>query len=144
MDFSIGTYPQASINNPTSAVRRGIVENGPQYYVPMEMTAKISPINFNGEVGHWFGNQIVPSRSGRHPAELGSKLDRLSRRPVPARPQRAGNTRPDSMNTAYRADEPIQPIDRINRIGAKWIQAYARYTTHPPYSCPGSRSGRAG
>ena len=65
MDFSIGTYPQTSINNPTSAVRRGIVENGPQYYLPMEMTAKIGPINFNGEVGHWFGNQLVPSRWGR-------------------------------------------------------------------------------
>ena len=62
MDFSIGTYPQASINNPTSAVRRGIVENGPQYYLPMEVTAKVGPINFNGEVGHWFGNQLIPSR----------------------------------------------------------------------------------
>jgi hypothetical protein len=65
MDFSIGTYPQASINNPTSAVRRGIVENGPQYYLPMEMTAKIGPIDFNGEVGHWFGNRLIPSRWGR-------------------------------------------------------------------------------
>jgi hypothetical protein len=65
MDFSIGTYPQASINNPTSTVRRGIVENGPQYYLPMEMTAKIGPINLNGEVGHWFGNQLIPSRWGR-------------------------------------------------------------------------------
>jgi hypothetical protein len=65
MDFSIGTYPQASINNPTSAVRRGIVENGPQYYLPMEMTAKVGPIDFNGEVGHWFGNQLTPSRWGR-------------------------------------------------------------------------------
>jgi hypothetical protein len=65
MDFSIGTYPQASINNPTSAVRRGIVENGPQYYLPMEMTAKVGPIDFNGEIGHWFGNQLVPSRWGR-------------------------------------------------------------------------------
>jgi hypothetical protein len=65
MDFSIGTYPQASINNPTSAVRRGIVENGPQYYLPIEVTAKIGLISFNGEVGHWFGNQLVPSRWGR-------------------------------------------------------------------------------
>ena len=40
MLFSFGTYPQASINNPTSAVRRGSVENGPQYYRPMEFTAK--------------------------------------------------------------------------------------------------------
>jgi hypothetical protein len=65
MIFSLGTYPQASINNPTSAVRRGIVENGPQYYLPVEATAKWGPIDFNGEVGHWFGNQLVPSRWGR-------------------------------------------------------------------------------
>jgi hypothetical protein len=65
MLFSLGTYPQASINNPTSAVRRGIVENGPQYYLPMEATAKVGPIDFNGEVGHWFGNKLTPSRWGR-------------------------------------------------------------------------------
>ena len=65
MLFSLGTYPQASINNPTSAVRRGIVENGPQYYLPMEFTAKTGWVNWNGEVGHWFGNQLIPSRWGR-------------------------------------------------------------------------------
>jgi hypothetical protein len=65
MDFSLGTYPQVSINNPTSAVRRGIVETGPQYYLPLEFTAKWGPIDFNGEVGHWFGNRHVPSRWGR-------------------------------------------------------------------------------
>jgi len=65
MDFSLGTYPQASINNPTSAVRRGIVENGPQYYLPIEATAKVGPIDFNGELGRWFGNKHVPSRWGR-------------------------------------------------------------------------------
>jgi hypothetical protein len=41
MLFSLGTYPQASINNPTSAVRRGIVENGPQYYLPVDREASI-------------------------------------------------------------------------------------------------------
>jgi hypothetical protein len=65
MDFSLGTYPQASINNPTSAVRRGIVENGPQYYLPVEFTAQLGPVALNGEVGHWFGNQLIPSRWGR-------------------------------------------------------------------------------
>lgn len=65
MNFSLGTYPQVLINNPTSAVRRGIVENGPQYYLPVEFTAKLGPIDFNGEVGHWFGNKLVPSRWGR-------------------------------------------------------------------------------
>jgi hypothetical protein len=65
MVFSLGTYPQASINNPTSAVRRGIVENGPQYYLPLEFTAKTGWVNWNGEVGHWFGNKLIPSRWGR-------------------------------------------------------------------------------
>jgi len=65
MLFSLGTYPQASINNPTSAVRRGIVENGPQYYLPVEFTAKWGPIDFDSEVGRWFGNQLIPSRWGR-------------------------------------------------------------------------------
>lgn len=65
MNFSLGTYPQVSINNPTSAVRRGIVENGPQYYLPFEATAKVGPLDFNGEVGRWFGNKLVPSRWGR-------------------------------------------------------------------------------
>jgi hypothetical protein len=65
MDFSLGTYPQASINNPTSAVRRGIVEPGPQYYLPLEFTARLGPVDLNGEVGRWFGNKNVPSRWGR-------------------------------------------------------------------------------
>ena len=65
MNFSLGTYPQASINNPTSSVRRGVVEPGPQYYLPMEAAAKVGPINFNGEIGRWIGNRNVPSRWGR-------------------------------------------------------------------------------
>ncbi len=62
VDFAIGTYPQALINNPTSSVRRGVVETGPQYYLPIELVAKIGPIGLNGEYGHWFGNRHVPSR----------------------------------------------------------------------------------
>jgi hypothetical protein len=65
MNFSLGTYPQASINNPTSAVRRGIVENGPNYYLPVEFTAQIGWMALNGEVGRWLGNQLTPSRWGR-------------------------------------------------------------------------------
>lgn len=65
MNFSLGTYPQALINNPTSSVSRGIVENGPQYYLPAEFTARLGPVSVNGEVGRWFGNKLVPSRWGR-------------------------------------------------------------------------------
>ena len=65
MNFSLGTFPQASINNPTSAVRRGIVEPGPRYYLPVEFTAKLGPVGIDGEVGRWIGNRNVPSRWGR-------------------------------------------------------------------------------
>jgi hypothetical protein len=65
MNFSIGTYPQASINNPTSAVRRGVVPTGPRYYLPMELTAKVGPIGLNGEVGRWIGNRHEPDQWGR-------------------------------------------------------------------------------
>lgn len=65
MNFSLGTFPQASINNPTSAVRREIVETGPQYYLPVEFTARLGPVGFDGEVGRWIGNRHAPSRWGR-------------------------------------------------------------------------------
>jgi hypothetical protein len=65
MTFSLGTYPQISINNPTRSVMRGVVDPGPQYYLPLEFTAKLGPIDFNGEVGRWIGNRGVPNRWGR-------------------------------------------------------------------------------
>jgi hypothetical protein len=65
IDFSIGTYPQASINNPTSAVRRGVVPPGPRYYLPVEVTAKIGPVGLDGEIGRWIGNRNSPDQWGR-------------------------------------------------------------------------------
>jgi len=65
MNFSLGTYPQALINNPTSSVSRGVVETGPQYYLPAEFTARLGPVSVNGEIGRWFGNRHVPDRWGR-------------------------------------------------------------------------------
>jgi len=65
MLFSLGFYPQVSLNNPTSSARRGIVEPGPQYYFPMEMTGKLGPISVNGEVGRWIGNAHMPDQWGR-------------------------------------------------------------------------------
>ena len=64
-NFTLGTYPQVALNNPTSSVRRGVVDPGPQYYLPVEFTAKLGPIDFNGEVGRLIGNHNVPNRWGR-------------------------------------------------------------------------------
>ncbi len=63
--FSLGTYPQASINNPTGSAQRGIVEPGPQYYLPIEATARVGWLALNGEVGRWIGNKNMPSQWGR-------------------------------------------------------------------------------
>jgi hypothetical protein len=42
-----------------------VVEPGPQYYLPVEATAKVGPVSLNGELGRWIGNRNVPSRWGR-------------------------------------------------------------------------------
>lgn len=63
--FSLGTYPQVLINNPTSSVRRGIVAPGPQYYLPLEATAQLGWLALNGEVGRWIGNKNAPDQWGR-------------------------------------------------------------------------------
>jgi hypothetical protein len=56
-DFSISTYPQIFLNNPTSAVGRGVVAGGPDFFLPIEVNARIGPIRINGDVGYNFGNR---------------------------------------------------------------------------------------
>jgi hypothetical protein len=60
VDFSIGTYPQLSLNNPTPSVRRGVVASGPDFLLPLEANARFGPIRVDGEVGYHFGNQSLP------------------------------------------------------------------------------------
>ena len=59
-NFSISTYPQLSLNNPTSSVEREVVTNGPQFLFPIEANARIGPIRIDGEVGYWFTRHDVP------------------------------------------------------------------------------------
>ena len=59
-NFAISTYPQLVLSNPTSSIRRHVVEPGPQYLLPVEAKAKIGPIRVSGEYGYWFGNKTVP------------------------------------------------------------------------------------
>jgi hypothetical protein len=63
--YSLGTYPQVSLNNPTGSAQRGIVEPGPQYYLPIEATAQVGWLALNGEVGRWIGNRNQPDQWGR-------------------------------------------------------------------------------
>ena len=61
VNFAIGTYPQISLDNPTSAVRRGIVEPGPQFLLPIVANGRVGPIQLNCESGYWFSNNKAPS-----------------------------------------------------------------------------------
>jgi hypothetical protein len=61
VNFAIGTYPQLSLDNPTSAVRRGIVLPGPQFLLPVVANGRIGPIQLDGEFGYWFSNSKTPN-----------------------------------------------------------------------------------
>jgi hypothetical protein len=59
VNFSVGTYPQLSLNNPTSSVRRGVVASGPDFFLPIESNFRLGPLRFDGEVGYHFGNHSL-------------------------------------------------------------------------------------
>jgi hypothetical protein len=59
-NFSVSTYPQLSLDNPTRAVPRGVVTPGPQFLLPLEANARIGPIRVDGEIGYWFTPATVP------------------------------------------------------------------------------------
>ena len=60
VDLSISTYPQLFLDNPTRAVPRGLVAPGPNFFLPIEVSARIGPIRVDGEVGYAFGNKTLP------------------------------------------------------------------------------------
>ena len=65
INFSVGTYPQVSLNTPAGSAQRGIVEPGPQYYLPLEATTQVGWLALDGEVGRWIGNRNMPDQWGR-------------------------------------------------------------------------------
>jgi hypothetical protein len=64
-NFSISTYPQIFLDNPTRAVPRGVVAPGPNFFLPLEINARIGPIRINGDVGYNFGNRSLPQSWNR-------------------------------------------------------------------------------
>ena len=57
--LQISTYPQLEFNNPTSSLslRRGLVDGGTRFYLPIELTKKVGPFVINPEVGYWFADK---------------------------------------------------------------------------------------
>ncbi|MBB5331431.1 hypothetical protein [Tunturiibacter gelidoferens] len=65
VSFSLSTYPQLFLDNPTRAVPRGVVAPGPNFFLPLEVNGRIGPIRYDGEVGYNFGNHALPQSWGR-------------------------------------------------------------------------------
>ena len=64
-NLEFGTYPQLFLDNPTSAVPRGLVAPGPNFYLPVEISGRIGWLRFNFDAGYNFGNKILPQSWNR-------------------------------------------------------------------------------
>ena len=64
-NFELGTYPQLYLDNPTSAVPRGLVAGGPNFYLPIEISGRLGPIRYNADAGYNFGNRNLPQSWNR-------------------------------------------------------------------------------
>jgi hypothetical protein len=51
---AMSIYPQLEFNNPGSSVRRGIVDKGPEFLMPMEWQTKVGKYALGGDVGYRF------------------------------------------------------------------------------------------
>jgi len=64
-NFSISTYPQLFLDNPTRSVPRGLAAPGPNFYLPLEVNGRIGSIRLDAEVGYNFGNHALPQSWSR-------------------------------------------------------------------------------
>jgi hypothetical protein len=64
-NLEFGTYPQLYVDNPTSAVPRGLVAPGPHFYLPVEVSFRAGPLRINGDAGYDFGNHQLPQAWNR-------------------------------------------------------------------------------
>jgi hypothetical protein len=49
---AISIYPQFEFNNPGASVRRGLVERGPSFLMPLQWQTKLGKYGVNGDVGY--------------------------------------------------------------------------------------------
>jgi hypothetical protein len=51
---ALSLYPQIEFNNPTSSVRRGLVDKGPEFLMPLQWQTQVGKFGINGDVGYRF------------------------------------------------------------------------------------------
>jgi hypothetical protein len=49
---ALSIYPAIEFNNPTSSVRRGLVDKGPEFLMPLQWQTKVGKYGLNGDVGY--------------------------------------------------------------------------------------------
>src|SRR2546423_5966745 len=50
--FAMSTYPQLEIRTSASSVRRGLIEQGGELLLPVEISHELGPVTINGELGY--------------------------------------------------------------------------------------------
>ncbi len=51
---ALSIYPQFEFNNPTSSRRRGLVDRGPEFLMPLQWQTQVGKFGVNGDVGYRF------------------------------------------------------------------------------------------
>jgi hypothetical protein len=59
-NFSFSTYPQLSIQYPTTRTSQDGLVGGPRFLLPLEANARFGPFRVDGEAGYWFTARSVP------------------------------------------------------------------------------------
>ena len=59
--FSLSTYPQVMLNNPTRSVARDVAEPGPQLLLPLEANFNNRWLRISAEAGYWLTSKDVPN-----------------------------------------------------------------------------------
>jgi hypothetical protein len=52
--LALSVYPQFEFNNPTSSVRLGLVDKGPEFLMPLQWQTQIGKFGINGDAGYRF------------------------------------------------------------------------------------------
>jgi len=52
--FDMSTYPQLEIRTSASSARRGLIEQGAELRLPIEMSRELGPVTIDGEIGYQF------------------------------------------------------------------------------------------
>ncbi|HSS98898.1 MAG TPA: hypothetical protein VLK33_17805, partial [Terriglobales bacterium] len=85
---SVSTYPHIIWNNPSNSVRRGLVDDGWQVFLPIEFSKQLGKFQINGEAGYniqqrlsnevWLG--VVTGYQATHRVELLGELHTIGAR----------------------------------------------------------------